>query len=76
MLGSPQPPAWYMDIEQRPKEWSGDLLAEHPDSEKPSYLPGWLYEWMKRWMDGWIEQPLLWEKFLGLTSQVEAVGQP
>lgn len=56
MLGSQQPSAWYIDVEKGPKEWSGDLLAEHPDSERPSYLPGWLYEWMKRWMDGGVDR--------------------
>lgn len=33
MLASPQPSDWYMGVKQRPKEWSGDLLANHPNSE-------------------------------------------
>lgn len=48
-----------MGEDERPKEWSGDLLAKHPDSERPSYLAGWLCEWKDGWMEGWIEQPLL-----------------
>lgn len=38
-----------MGVGKRPKEWSGDLLAEHSDSERPSFF-AWLAEWMDRWM--------------------------
>lgn len=44
-----------MGEERSPKGGGGDLLAPHPDSERPSYTPGKLSEETDGWMVGWMD---------------------